>query len=69
MAPAGKLQVTAEIKEALVDELRAQTRDIPVTQAFVDVEALEYEFQHGMAHSVVASLRVFALDDWCRRNA
>jgi len=36
MAPAGELQVTAEIKEALVEELRAQTRDISVTQAFAE---------------------------------
>ncbi len=36
MTPEGDLQVTADIKEALVDELRAQTRDISVTPAFVE---------------------------------
>ena len=40
-----------------------------VTRTFVDVDALEREFQHGMPQSVVASLRVIALDDWCGRNA
>jgi asparagine synthase (glutamine-hydrolysing) len=40
-----------------------------VTRTFVDVDALEREFHHGMAQSVVASLRVIALDDWCARNA
>ncbi len=35
MTPQGDLQVRAEIKEALYDELMEQTRDIPVTEAHV----------------------------------
>jgi len=33
MTPAGDLQVTAEVKEALIDELEAQTDDVPVRRA------------------------------------
>ncbi|WP_028566936.1 NAD(P)-binding domain-containing protein [Salisaeta longa] len=33
MTPAGDVQVTADVKEALVDELEAQTQDISVTAA------------------------------------
>jgi thioredoxin reductase/ferredoxin len=36
MVPAGDLQFTAQIKEPLVDEIKAQTKDVVVTKARVD---------------------------------
>jgi len=36
MRPAGELKLTADVKEVLVDELHAQTRDVPVRDARVD---------------------------------
>src|SRR5579871_4664271 len=36
MTPEGTLQVTANVKEALVEELLRQTKEIPVTPAFVE---------------------------------
>ena len=36
MVPVGSLQVKAEVKEALVEELLEQTRDIPVTEGHVE---------------------------------
>ncbi len=36
MTPAGTLQVAAQVKEALYDELMQQTRGIPVTEAYVE---------------------------------
>lgn len=36
MQPAGLLKITAQIKEPLVEELKQQTRDIPITSAFAE---------------------------------
>ena len=36
MTPAGDLQVTADVKEALYEELLAQTRDVPIREGHVE---------------------------------
>ena len=50
MTPESDLEVTAQVKEALVDELEAQTRDIPVRHA--EAEFVERE---GDGHAVVTA--------------